>query len=505
MKAFIAIAAGALLSTAFAPLNIWPLAIVCPAVLILLWQHAKPGEAARYGFLFTAGTFASGTYWLYVSIHIFGEAPLWIAFGLMAALVSIMALYHAILGYLIARWLPADGPLRWMLAIPASWVLIEWLRGWFLSGFAWLSLGYSQTDTWLAQFAPVLGVYGISALLLLSAGALATLILGAQRARIVAAAVLLTPWIVGASLKGIEWTRPSGEPVEVAIVQGAISQDMKWLEANRATTLRIYRDLNAQALGAKVIVWPESAIPDLANNALPYLREIYEESASRGSSVVMGVVRMDDNGRDYYNSVLGLGQKVQWYDKHHLVPFAEFFPVPSFVRSWMRLMSLPYGDFTRGAEYQPPLEAGGLKLAATICYEDAYGSTQLKPLHTADALVNVTNDAWFGRSSARHQHFQIARMRSMEAGRFMLRAANDGISAVIGPHGEVVARAAEFEPSVLRATITPRTGLPPYAHVGNWLIVTLAALILAFAVTRDRLARRRTSVAGAGTAAAQVR
>jgi apolipoprotein N-acyltransferase len=505
LRALLAVAAGALVATSFAPLNFWPLAILCPALLIWLWEGAKPREAAWLGFWFNAGTFAAGTYWLYISIHVFGEAPLWIAFGLMAALVGIMAAYHALLGYVVSRWFPSTGPMRWMVAIPAGWLIIEWWRGWFLSGFAWLSLGYSQTDTWLAHFAPILGVYGISALLVLCAGCLMTLLCGSRRARVAAAVTFLTPWVAGALLQGVEWTHASGKPVTVAVVQGAISQDLKWLETNRDTTLRLYKKLNTEALGASVIVWPESAIPDLANNLLPYLREIYSESLAQGSNVIMGVVRADDGGRNYYNSVLGLGEKVQWYDKHHLVPFAEFFPVPDFVREWMKLMTLPYSDFTRGAAFQPPLKAGALSLSATICYEDAYGSTQLKSLQTADGLVNVTNDAWFGRSTARHQHFQIARMRAIEAERFMIRAANDGISGVIGPHGEVVARAIEFQPGVLKAEITPRMGLPPYARVGNWLIVCLATVALAFALARDRLARRRTSVAAAGTAAAQVR
>jgi apolipoprotein N-acyltransferase len=320
-----------------------------------------------------------------------------------------------------------------------------------------------------------------------------------------AAVTFLVPWVAGALLQGVEWTHPSGKPVSVAIVQGAISQDMKWLEANRDTTIQLYQKLNREALGASVIVWPESALPDLANNLLPYLREIYTESSARGSAVIMGLVRADDGGKNYYNSVLGLGENIQWYDKHHLVPFAEFFPVPDFVRSWMRLMSLPYSDFTRGAAYQPPLQVGPLHLSAGICYEDAYGSTQLESLKSADGLVNVTNDAWFGKSTARHQHFQIARMRAIEAERFMLRAANDGISGVIGPRGEVVARAVEFQPYVLKAEITPRLGLPPYARVGNWLIVCVAAVALAFALARERLARRRTSVETSGAAAPQVR
>ncbi|HTT02517.1 MAG TPA: apolipoprotein N-acyltransferase [Steroidobacteraceae bacterium] len=492
-----------MLATSFAPLQWWPLALLCPAALIVLWQDATRREAAWRGFWFNTGTFAAGTYWLYISIHGFGGAPLWIAFGLMAGLVGIMGLYGALLGYCVARWLPRRGALRWMLGIPAAWLLVEWWRGWFLSGFAWLSLGYSQSDTWLAGVAPVLGVYGISALLLLGAGALVTLVLGSARERAIAVVVLLVPWLAAAPLRKIEWTQAVGAPVSVAIIQGAIPQDQKWLDSNRDTTLRLYRELTLQALGTKLIVWPESAPPDLANNLTDYLSEIYRDASRRGSSLVLGVVRAD--GDDYYNSVLALGASVGWYNKRHLVPFAEFFPVPEFVRSWLRLMSLPYSDFTRGARVQSPLRAGGLALATTICYEDAYGSYELPVLAESDALVNVTNDAWFGHSSARYQHFQIARLRAMEAGRFMLRAANDGISAVIGPHGEVRARAVEYRPFVLRATITARRGLPPFARTGNWLIISLGAATLVCVLAWQRLAgaggaRERTACGrGAGT------
>src|SRR4029077_16362228 len=188
---------------------------------------------------------------------------------------------------------------------------------------------------------------------------------------------------------------------------------------------------------------------------------------SHGSALVLGVLRAQGGAADnaaprYFNSVLALDQQVSWYDKHHLVPVAEFFPVPHFVRAWMRLMSLPYSDFTRGAADQPPLVAAHLQLGTTVCYEDAYGSYMLEVLPRADALVNVTNDAWFGHSTARHQHLQIARMRALEAGRYLVRAANDGISAVIGPHGEVIARAPEFKPVAMVSRLVPFGGLPPY-------------------------------------------
>lgn len=483
--------AGVALAGAFAPFGFWPLAIISPAILIWLWQGATPRDAARYGFWFNTGTFAVGTYWLYTSIHTFGNAPIWMALMLMALLVVIMGLYQALLGYVIARWTPQTGLLRWLVAVPAAWLLLEWWRGWFLTGFSWLSLGYSQTDTWLASIAPMLGVYGISAVLLISAGAVVALMLGDKRARIVAAVILVLPWGTSALLKRVEWTHESGKPVTVAIVQGAIPQDLKWLESNREATYAIYHKLNTEALGASIIVWPEAALPELANNLVEYIRTLYSESRAKGSTIVMGAVRQDDNGVDYYNSILSLSDDIQWYDKHHLVPFSEFFPVPDAVRSMLRVMDLPYADFKRGTTTQPPLKAAGLSLGASICYEDAYGSSQLFALKNSDALVNVTNDAWFGRSTARHQHFQISRMRAIEAGRYLLRAANDGISGVIGPHGEIVARAVEYEPTVLRAVITPRTGVPPYVIVGNWFIIGFAAAALIVAVLVDRLAARR--------------
>jgi len=507
LRALLALVAGAALAASFAPLSLWPLAVLCPALLMWLWQDAAPRESAWLGFCFNAGTFSAGTYWLLLSLPL-GGAPLWLALFLLLGLTGIMALYHAALGYCAGRWLPHAGWLRSLVALPAAWLLIEWWRGWFLSGFSWLSLGYSQTDTWLAGLAPVAGVYGVSAALLLCAGALVTLASGSKWARVSAVVVLLVPWAAGAALHGLSWTHAAGAPVSVAIAQGAVPQDEKWLDANREVTLDLYQRLTEQAFGNALIVWPESATADTANDLVPYLTNIYRDAHAHGSALVMGILRAQGGVSDsdpvlYYNSVLALDAQVSWYDKHHLVPFAEFFPVPQFVRAWMRLMSLPYSDFTPGAAYQPPLEAAHLKLGTTVCYEDAYGAAMLEELRRggADALVNVTNDAWFDHSSARHLHFQVARMRALEEGRYLIRATNDGISAIIGPHGEVVARAPEFRPLVLVSRVTPMTGLTPYAHVGNWLIVALAALALAcgMGVRNDRLWRTRSGPAGAGS------
>jgi apolipoprotein N-acyltransferase len=497
LRTLLALGAGTALAGAFAPLNLWPLAVLAPALLMWLWQEATPREAARLGFWFSFGTFAAGTYWLYFSVHILGHSPVWLAFVLMLGLAAIMGLYHAALGYCVARWLPRRGLAGWLAVVPAAWLFMEWWRGWFLSGFSWLSLGYSQTDTWLASYAPLLGVYGISALLLVCAGALVAVALGTPRQALLGLGAFAAPWALGAGLYWHSWTQVSGPVTSVAMIQGAIPQDEKWLASNREATLNLYESLTRGVLGTQLIVWPESATADLANNQVPFINKVYREAHEHGSALVMGVLRADGSEPDtrYYNSVMALGDQISWYDKHHLVPFAEFFPVPQFVRAWLRLMSLPYSDFTRGAAYQPPLPAGHLQLGATICYEDAYGSTMLQALPLADALVNVTNDAWFGHSTARHQHFQIVRMRAMEAGRYLVRAANDGISGVVGPHGEVLARAPEFVPAVLVSRIRPMSGLTPYARVGNWPVVSLAVLALAYGlwVRNDRGRRARAA------------
>ena len=514
-----ALLAGAALSLAFAPFNLWPLAIVAPAVLFSLWgsaaptrgdspaqpassaRAASPGRAASLGFAFGCGTFAAGTYWLYVSIHGFGKAPLWLALALMLGLVALMACYSALLGYVAARFFPQQGAVRWLIALPAGWVLLEWVRGWFLSGFGWLSLGYSQTGTWLAGWAPLGGVYTISLILVLMAGALAfwwtECESKAADASTVASknylvgsviALLLLPWLAGLALGRIEWTRASGAPVGVAIVQGAIPQDQKWLAENRDNSLRRYRDLTLSALGTPLIVWPEAAAPELANNIVPYLGDLARAAEASGSSLLLGLIRAEPDesgGRPrYFNSILAFDKEITWYDKHHLVPFGEFFPVPEAVRRWMRLMNLPYSDFSRGAATQPPLQVGGLALSASICYEDAYASSQIASVRSSTVLVNVTNDAWFGRSTARHQHLQISQMRAIEAQRYLVRAANDGISAVIGPRGDFVARAPEFQQAVLRSAIVPRTGASPYLRFGNVPLLILLVIALSAAVLR---------------------
>jgi apolipoprotein N-acyltransferase len=370
--------------------------------------------------------------------------------------------------------------------IPAGWVFTEWLRGWFLSGFPWLALGYSQLDTALAALAPVGGVHAVSLAAAVSAGALVTLLAGTRRARAVAMVTLLVTWGSALALGGVEWTRPRGAGVTVALVQGAVPQSMKWVPGQLERTMNLYLDLTRPHLGAGIIVWPESAIPSLEGNIRGYLDYVSRLAQSRGSSLVSGLVRRDPASGAYYNAMAAWSPAEQWYYKRRLVPFGEFFPVPAAIRDWMRLMNLPYSDFAAGSDAQRPLAAGGEALAPTICYEDAYGVEQLGLARASTLLVNVTNDAWFGDSSAPHQHLDISRMRSLETGRPMLRATNDGVTALIAHDGALLGQLPQFQPGVLAGTVRPRTGLTPYMRAGNWPVLALLAIGLAAGFRRPR-------------------
>jgi apolipoprotein N-acyltransferase len=482
---WIAAAAGAILPLGFAPFSFYGLVPLSLAVLWVLWEDRNARVAARLGFLWGAAAFLTGTYWLYISIHIFGQAPMLLAVVLMLGLVAIMAVYPAVTGYVVIRW-TRPGPRRWLLFLPAAWIVAEWLRGWLFSGFPWLSLGYSMTDGPLRGFAPLAGVHGVSLATALLSGCLLTLVFGRRSARTVGAAGVAAVLIGGQVLASVEWTEPGERELRVALIQGAVPQDRKWLPEQRQPTKDLYLDLTRRFLDRDLILWPEAAIPAVVSDEFGYLETVLAEARAVGTTVVLGMLEQEPGDGRYFNSLLTLGDEQAVYRKRHLVPFGEYFPVPDFVREWMRLMSLPYADITPGPKDQAPLPVAGELAAPSICYEDAFGAEQLDFLPRAGLLLNVSNDAWFGDSIAPHQHLQIARMRALESGRYMLRATNTGISAVIGPDGSLVERSPQFETHVLTARVRPYTGSTPYVRFGNGVPLALATILLVLGVTRRR-------------------
>ena len=443
------------------------------------WMYLSPRAAAKLSFWYGTGLFLSGTYWLYISIHVFGQAPLWVAIFIMTCLVLIMAAYCSAAGWIISRLVQGDAK-RLLLIAPAAWVTTEWLRGWFLSGFPWLAVGYSQIDSSLAGWAPLLGVYGTSVVTLLSSAALLAAVIETARKRWLYAGVVILPWVVGAAMQPIQWTEASGSALRTTIVQGGIPQDRKWLRDEFQPTLTLYRNAMLEHGDSDLVIWPEVAIPSAIDRVESYLTELHHQLQEKPKTLLFGILQRNLETEEFYNSVVMLdGRSRQIYRKRHLVPFGEYFPVPDFVRQWMRLMSLPTNDMSAGADEQPLLVSlGGAKLAVAICYEDAYGAEQLYALPEASILINVSNDAWFGDSIAPHQHLQIARMRALEAGRYVVRATNNGVSAFIGPKGELLETAPQFVYATMTMDIIPHTGATPYVRIGNWPVITLLIGIL---------------------------
>jgi apolipoprotein N-acyltransferase len=484
-----AFAVGAACNLGFAPFGWWPLALAAPAALFALIRGLPPRRALATGAAYGAGLFSFGTYWLYTCLHVFGLVPIWLTLVLQAVLVALASCYLAAFCYLANRFWLKPGATRDWLVLPVLWVLLEWLRGWLFSGFPWLSSGYALIDSPLAGWAPLFGVYGVTWAAAMIAVAINVVLMPAvtwpRRGAALAAALALL--LVPALLLRHDWTHPSGLSIQIAAVQGAVPQDQKWQSKNRELTEQRYLKLTDQAWGAQLIVWPETAIPVVANDLKDYLQRLAELGTAHTADFAIGLVNFNLNTGQFYNGLLVMnGSGSGWYYKRHLVPFGEYFPVPAFIRSWMRLLSLPYDDITAGSPHQPILSAAGQKLGLTICYEDAFGSEQLRVLREATLLVNVTNNAWYGDSTAPHQHLQIARMRALEAGRYLVRAANDGITAAIGPRGEIIASVPQFEQAVMRAQVQPLTGLTPYARFGNYPVVLGACALLALAVWRRR-------------------
>jgi apolipoprotein N-acyltransferase len=476
----LALVAGVLLPFAFAPYGAWWLAPLSLAALFFSWQATTPRLAAGRGLLFGIGFFGHGMAWVQISIHQFGLPLYSFSVSMMALFALYLALYPALVGWLVRR-LPARGELsRLCLLAPTLWTLGEGARGWLFSGCPWLVLGDSQTDSPLRGFLPVIGASGTTLLIVVMAAGCCALAL--RRSVLTGSAALFIvalPVLAGSLLTAQEWTQVSGSPHSVALVQGAVPQEIKWSPETRAATLVRYATLTEPHWGAGIIVWPETALPAFPQEIPAYLDQLARRARAAHSVFLLGLPTAENADR-YFNSVLLLGLHEGLYSKHHLVPFGEYLPFERQLRPMLDFLSIPMSSFTPGAPQQAALRAGELKIGVTICYEDAYAGEVSQSLPDANLLVNVSNDAWFGDSAAPHQHLQIARVRALENGRDLLRATNTGISAIINYRGEVLAHSAQFVPVVVTGTAQPRVGVTPFVRYGAWpaLVACLALLLV---------------------------
>jgi len=483
LKRISAIALGALVPFAFAPYNLYFISIFSLSIIFYFWSTTSSArECFIIGYLFGFAMFGVGVNWLHISINLFGGVNLIGALLLTYIFIAYISLFPALCGYLAARFFKHFR----IITLPSLWLLTEWCRGWMLTGFPWLNIGSSQTDSILAGFAPVLGDYGITFFVCLSAMAISILITGNTKRRIISGLLLILLIVSSSLLKNINWTNDINKDIDIVLVQGAIPQEQKWKPEQRQNTYEIYSNLSKPFWSSDLIIWPETAIPSLYHLADDFIIPISNEQLSSNAMFMSGLAYKESESNDYFNSILLVDNEHRFYHKNHLVPFGEYLPFKSFLGEILRFLKIPMSDFSSGDPDQKTFETDKGVFGMSICYEDAYGSEVRKALPDANILINVSNDAWFGDSFAPHQHLQMARMRALENGRYLLRSTNTGISAVIDNKGNIISRSPQFKPHALPATVKLYSGQTPYSKFGNSLILSLCilGLFLSFIINR---------------------
>jgi apolipoprotein N-acyltransferase len=512
-----AAAFGALNTLSFAPTPHGGWLAIAIFALFYFWLTRTTGwkSALFTGWAFGFGNFVSGVWWLYVSMHFYGGMPAVLAGAALALFSLYLGLYPALAALIWSfcaghakngrsGGLPFSPTWHGAFAFASAWALGEWARGTVFTGFPWLSSGYAQVDGPLAGFAPIVGVYGVGWVLALVAALIVQALLrardlkrqaGAQahttppRGAIATPALLAVAVIAaGLLLSLVSWTQPSGTPLNVRLLQGNVKQEMKFSESGMIDALNEFQKLITEK-PADLVVTPETAVPVLVQE-IPekFGRDIRAFADGTHTAVLFGAVggTITPDGRvtDYTNSLFGItpGQNGLYrYDKHHLVPFGEF--VPWGFRWFVNLMNIPLGDFARGAPVQPPFPVRGELVAVDICYEDIFGEEIARTVRenptSPGILINSTNLAWFGDTIALDQHLQIARMRSLETGRPMLRATNTGATAAIDSKGRVIARLPAFTAGALDVQVEGTTGFTPYVTSGNNMVIAVSLLLLA--------------------------
>lgn len=485
-KLLIALLAGASLPLAFAPFYLFPLAVLAPALLLYCWLHAKPTSAFWYGLIYGIGYFGIGVSWVYISMHRFGEMPVPLACLLTLLFVLVLALFPALQGYLLKRYFSKLTYSKILLAFPATSALFDWIRSWLLSGFPWLLLGYSQTNSPLKGFAPIVGEYGLSFIITLTSALLVLCGLYLQaRARLVKCllplGLILIIWLAGAGLTKINWTKPTGKPITVSLVQGNVPQQLKWQPEFLQPTLDRYLSLTEQHWHSDLIIWPEAAVPIAYQYAQDFIAALDEKAKQHHTRMLFGIPEIAD-AEHFYNALYIVGQGSGHYYKRQLVPFGEYLPFGSLLEWLMDYWHIPVSTMLSGNLQQAALKANGFNIAPFICYEIAYAYLiELIPENT-DFLVTVSNDAWFGESFAPAQHLQIVQFRALTTGRSALVSTNNGVTAIIDEHGNVVNKLPQFTTGVLTGEIIARHGQTPLLIIKNTTVITLLwlALILAY-------------------------
>ena len=473
---------GTLLTFSFAPFHQGELAPLALGSLFFLIEKDTPKGGFWRGFCFGFAFFITNLYWVAISIGRYGGASPPLTLLLTLLLMVGLALFFAIPCYLYKHYYSSQNLLHPLIILPSLWVLQAYARTVLFTGFPWDLLGYSQLTTALAGWAPVVGIYGVTFFTAFTAASLACGLRKRFRSKGILLALSITSllWIGGAILQGHHWTKPSGTPLKVALVQGNVTQNEKWTASGATESFQRYWELSQSLWSSQdMIIWPEDALPILEDDAAPLLTRLQQIAALHNATLLLGIPT--EKGSKDYNTLLALGLFQGRYDKRHLVPFGEY--TPPWLQPLVEGLHIPFSSFTPGIAHQRPLHIQGITLAPTLCYEIIFPEAVRQQAKTAALLITLSDDSWFGHSTAAAQHRAMAQFRALETGRPLLFVNNTGLTSIIDAKGNITAQAPAEKTAVIQSTITPYTGSTPWVRWGSGPLLSSLLLFLAISST----------------------
>ena len=495
----LAIASGVMIAVSFPNAGLSFLAWIALIPLLIALEGTSHRTAFRLGFTCGLSAYAMILYWINIVVTKYGNLPWAVSIPVYLMLVAWLAMFYG-LACLVAR----KGELvaiKSAFALPVAWVAFDFIRSFLLTGFPWAMLGHSQYRILtLIQIADFAGVYGITFLIVLANIVLYRVLralCGAKNLYPIKSAIALVALLIATllygfqSLKEIENT--SEEPLRVALIQGNIPQDVKWSPAFQKQTVDIYERLTREAAkgGVDLVIWPESAVPFFFQDELLYAEQIRNLAREFSTSLLIGspAYELRQGKSTYLNSAFVInsqGETAGRSDKLHLVPFGEFVPLGRYFPFISKIV-VGIGDFSAG-ERVVTLPVNNTQVGTLICYEGIFPELARDYVRSgARILINITNDAWFGRSPAPYQHLSIAAFRAVETRTPMLRAANTGITAIIDKNGHIGTMTGLFTEAYRTGEVRPGSGQSIYLKIGDsmaWLCVAITAGILALAWTK---------------------
>jgi apolipoprotein N-acyltransferase len=474
----LAVLAGVFLALAFPKAEVAFCAWFAFVPLLLACGQKSAGKAFKLGFVAGLAAYGGILYWINIVMTTYGKLPVPVSFLVFISLAAYLALYTGVFMYLVRKCEEKGIPI--LLSFPFLWVGLEYIRSFLMTGFPWASLGYSQYRVLpLIQVADITGVYGLSFLIALANIVVYQLIKAIVKKEtgfhVFRGLIILMALIAGTMLYGVKRLNSpeTGKPVKVALVQGNIDQAIKWDPAFQEATITIYERLTrtAAAGGVDLVVWPESAVPFFFQDEEKYASRIRKLAAGINSSIVFGSPAYDNDGGiiRYRNSAYLLGptgELIGRSDKIHLVPFGEYVPMAKLL-PFVNKLVVGIGDFSPGTA-TTPLSIGKADIGVLICFEGIFPELSRSYVRAGSRLlVNVTNDAWYGRSSAPYQHLSMTVLRAVENRVPLLRAANTGISCIIDSKGQISGRTPLFQEAFVTGQVRLGTESTFYNRFGD--------------------------------------